>query len=183
METIQYNGHNVGAIERDPATRFEVASLTFLDAEQSRGNPTIRVVVDGDEAPHLRMAWPWKPGVTDFEGHADEHRNNVDFVMGGKGGKFDPSAGQMGPYCVFVVGENGERISDRAGGMGLYMGGHSGYVVVFRKRVGGIKPPDDLYVDVSLSPVKELRLQAHVLQLRSDIRDLDRRVRELEARG
>ena len=119
-------------------SRFEVYSVRLRDEYEAQGNTVARCqVLDRNgisTGQSVRMAWPWNGG-TSFEGSAlPGNPSNEHFVSN----KYWPP--NLGPLCLYV-GMHNLPESDIVFGVGLPMGHHVSYDIVFRERGAVVQPP------------------------------------------
>lgn len=140
---LDANGKVVGVqlgIYAVTGSRYEVYSVRLRNEYEAQGNTVARCqVLDKvgvNTGRSVRMAWPWNGG-TSFDGSAlPGNPSNEHFVSN----KFFPP--NLGPLCLYVGAHNVPE-SDIVFGLGLPLGHHVSFDVVFRERGAVVIPPID----------------------------------------
>lgn len=126
-------------------SRYEVYGVRLRDEYEAQGNTVARCqVLDRNGISTglvVRMAWPWNGGMN-FEGSAlPGNPSNEHFVSN----KYNPP--NLGPLCLYV-GPHNLPDSDVVYGVGLPLGRHVSFDVIFRERGAVVQPP----IDPPISP-------------------------------
>lgn len=127
-------------------SRYEVYSVRLRDEYEAQGNTVARCqVLDRNgvsTGQAVRMAWPWNGG-PDFSGSAlPGNPANEHFISN----KYFPP--NVGPLCVYV-GAHNQPESDIVFGLGLPLGHHVSFDIIFRERGAVVLPP---VIDPPISP-------------------------------
>ncbi len=147
--------------------KYELIKAELVDERSAQGQTVASVfVTDANNTPatvSVFLAWPWvgwAPGGT-FENRL--RPGNVKFpyehiIVN----KYSPP--ERGPLAIYVGDNNGNVMSDVIAGLGLPMGHHVSYQLVFRER-GVVTPPPPV---VEMGDVYEIldRIEAKVDQMR-----------------
>lgn len=149
-------------------SRYEVYSVRLRDEYEAQGNTVARCqVLDRNgisTGQSVRMAWPWNGGTSFGDSALPGNPSNEHFVSN----KYWPP--NVGPLCLYV-GMHNLPESDIVFGLGLPMGHHVSYDIVFRERGAVVQPPID-------PPTNDPVLRGLALRIERIEKTLDGFVRE-----